>query len=318
MVSDARGGFDADAASGRDAADPAAPTVSVIVVTWNCREYLEGCFAAVASAGEVIVVDNHSSDGTAEYVTRNWPAVRLLRPGRNVGFAAANNLGIGVARGEFLLLLNADTLCAAATVHRLVAFLRAHPRAGIVGPMVVNADGSLQRACRRRIPSPMDALWALTGIARWRRWQASGLAGRFARYNAADLPVDAPVEVDAVSGACLMARREVAAAIGGLDEAFFLFGEELDWCLRAKQGGWQVWYAPVGRVVHFKGGSTRKGGWRARYAFAHAMWLFYRKHLARRYGPVWSVGVWLGIAAYGALTVGLALLRPGRPAGRAG
>ena len=316
MAGDGRDKQDAGPAPDR-VADFSAPAVSVIVVTWNCREYLAGCLESVVPAGEVVVVDNDSRDGTAEYVARDWPAVRLLCPGRNLGFAAANNLGIGVARGAFLLLLNPDTVCDAATVHRLVDFLRAHPKAGIVGPAVVNSDGSLQRACRRRIPSPMDALWALTGVARWRRWQGA-LAARFARYNAADLAVDAPAQVDAVSGACLMVRREVVEAVGGLDETFFLFGEELDWCLRAKQAGWQVWYAPVGRVVHFKGGSTRKGGWRARYAFAHAMWLFYRKHLARRYGPVWSAGVWLGITAYGALTVVQALLRPGRPAGRAG
>lgn len=294
------------------------PAVSIIVVTWNCREYLPKCLAAIASADEVIVVDNDSSDGTAQYVERDWPAVRLIRPGRNLGFAAANNLGIRDALGRYLLLLNPDTVCDARTVSGLVEFLRGHPHAGIAGPAVVNPDGSLQRACRRRIPSPMDAFWTLTGVARWRWWRGSALAARLARYNAADLPVDAPAQVDAVSGACLMARREVVEAIGGLDESFFLFGEELDWCLRAQQAGWQVWYAPVGRVLHFKGGSTRKGGWRARYAFAQAMWLFYRKHLAGRYGPVMSAGVWLGITTYGVLTVVPALLRPGRPAGRPG
>ncbi len=307
--------------SGRDAeaaGRAVGPEVSVIVVAWNCREYLPGCLAAVAAAGEVIVVDNDSSDGTAAYLARDWPAVRLIRPGRNLGFAAANNLGIREALGRYLLLLNPDTVCDARTVSGLVDFLRAHPQAGIAGPAVVNPDGSLQRACRRRIPSPLDAFWTLTGVARWSRWRGGPLAARFARYNAADLPVDAPAQVDAVSGACLMARRQVAEAIGGLDESFFLFGEELDWCWRAKHAGWQVWYAPVGRVLHFKGGSTRKGGWRSRYAFAHAMWLFYRKHLARRYGPVWSACVWLGIAAYGVLTVVPTLVRPGRPAGRAG
>lgn len=308
-----------DEGVGRDASGgTVAPAISVVVVAWNCCEYLPGCLDAVAAAGEVIVVDNDSSDGTAQYLVRQWPGVHLIRPGSNLGFAAANNLAMREARGRYLLLLNPDTVCDAGTVSGLVDFLEAHPQAGIAGPAVVNPDGSLQRACRRRIPSPMDAFWTLTGVARWRWWRGSGLAARFARYNAADLPVDAPVQVDAVSGACLMVRRDVAEAIGDLDESFFLFGEELDWCLRAKQAGWQVWYAPVGRVVHFKGGSTRKGGWRSRYAFAQAMWLFYRKHLARRYGPVPSAAVWLGIAVYGVLTVLPALLRPGRPAGRPG
>lgn len=288
--------------------------ISVIIVTWNCHEYLRGCLEAVADTDEVIIVDNDSHDGTADVVARDYPWVRLLRQGSNRGFAAANNLGLTEARGEFILLLNPDTVCTGETVRALVDFLQQHPQVGIVGPTVINPDGSLQLACRRRIPTVMDAFWTFTGVARWRRLQGT----RFARYNAGDLPVSTAAPVDAVSGACLMVRREVIEAIGGLDEAFFLFGEELDWCLRAKRAGWQVWYAPVGRVVHFKGGSTRKGGLRAQREFARAMWLFYRKHLARRYGPVSTAVVWLGIALYGVMTVVRTVLRPGRPAGRRG
>jgi N-acetylglucosaminyl-diphospho-decaprenol L-rhamnosyltransferase len=285
--------------------------VSVVVLNYNTREHLRACLRSVEHEGsttisggaieaEVLVVDNASTDGSADMVAAEFPWVTLIRAPRNGGFAYGNNLALAQARGEAVLLLNPDTLLPPGAVAGLLDRLRAHPEAGIVGPKLLRPDGSMHLACRRSFPTPSVAFYRLSGLSRWRPHSA-----RFGRYNLTFVDPDVPLEVDSVCGACLLIRRSLIQCIGGLDERFFMYGEDLDWCLRAREAGWTVRYEPAIVIQHQHGAASRKRALRTTYHFFAAMDLFYRKHYVTRYPRVvtWAIRS----AIYGAL--GLALFR---------
>ena len=338
---------DAPAAS----AGAAVVDVSVVIVTYNVREFLEQALESVAHASgglsvETFVVDNDSADGTAAAVRERFPGVRLIANEANVGFATANNQAIRQARGRYVLVLNPDTLVQEDTLRELVAFMDAHPDAGAVGPRILNPDGTFAPESRRSFPTPAVAFYRISGLGR-----LFPHSPRFGRYNLSHLPADAACEVDALSGSCMMVRRDAVIgdeewemetggdgatrdstsrqppvasrrAAGLLDEDFFMYGEDLDWCYRIQQAGWKIHYTPRTQIIHYKGESTKKGDLRYVLLFYGAMLRFVEKHVRRRDAGVaerassqlLAVGLRAGIVVRGALAalgrLGRAVARP--------
>lgn len=229
-----------------------APRLSILIVNWNTREDLLGCLgslraAALAVAHEVIVVDNASADGSADAVAAGFPEVRLLRAPRNLGFAGGNNLAIAAAAGEFLMLLNPDTLVRAGELEKLVAHLEAHPGVGIVAPRLVYGDGSFQLSATPFV-TPADVYFEFARFPRALQPRAQREPRRLYAFD----PV-APKAVDTVMGAAMAVRRAVVDQIGVLDEGYFMYGEEMDWCWRARAAGWEVHWLPTAVVTHLGG-----------------------------------------------------------------
>lgn len=234
------------------------PDVSAVIVTWNARDHVDACLAALAGAGgegvevEVIVVDNDSRDGTAEHVRRDWPRVRVIETGRNGGMAAGTNTGLLAASAPAFLVLNSDVEVHAGAVGRMLETLRATPQAGVVAPMLRNADGSWQRTLRR-----FPTTWRYATEF----WYLRRLAPRSRTFNgfyAGDLDAERPQAVDWAMGACLLVRREAVDAAGLLDESYFMYGEEVDWLRRMADAGWHVAYEPAARATHAHGASARR------------------------------------------------------------
>ena len=277
------------------------------MVSLNAWEVLKPCLDSLGRGApgmeyEIIVVDNASSDGTPERLQADFPYVRLIRNDRNVGFTRANNQAIAASSGDYILWLNTDTILQRNTTSVLMEFLETHPRAGIVGPKVLNSDGTFQFQCRRGLPTPLASMFYMLGLDRI--LPRHRLAGQ---YLMTHLPVDHANQVDSVSGCCLLARREVLSDIGPLDEDFFGFGEDIDWCIRAKNAGWEVWYYPGSEIVHLKGqGGVHSRPYHKVWGIHQAMWIFYKKHLRVRYPWPVTAAVWLGmISSLAASTIGL-------------
>jgi GT2 family glycosyltransferase len=269
--------------------------LSIVIVNYNTGSLLKDCLQSIYAGAngtpfDIWVVDNHSRDRSVPMVRSLFPRVRVIENPANVGFSRANNLVVSQSRSDYILLLNPDTLILDDAIERMVRFMDAHPQAGIAGCKVLNGDGTLQLACRRSIPTPGVAFYRLTGLSR-----LFPNSRRMARYNMTYQSPEQTHEVDAVSGAFLMIRRQVVEQIGLLDERFFMYGEELDWCLRAKRAGWAVMYNPDAQIVHYKGESTKYNSRKAAVEFYRAMYLFHRKHFARDYSPVTNSLIYAGI-----------------------
>lgn len=254
--------------------------LSIIIVGWNTRDFLRDCLASIDAnlgslSAEVIVIDNASSDGSAEMIAAEFPCVRLIANTVNRGFAAANNQGLKAAGGRYLLLLNPDTVILDDVLPRITAWADAHPAAGVVGCQVLENEHTVQRTCFR-FPSPLNTLMWVTGLSAWR--PRSRLAGR-AAYG--PWQRDAERDVDVVSGMFMLVRREAFEQVGPMDEGFFVFAEEADWCRRFHDAGWRCVFAPVGRVLHVDGGSKSTDQVSVRmYVEMQKGWLrFHRKHL---------------------------------------
>ncbi len=283
--------------------------LSILILNYNTRAHLRACLESLqhedstSLAGgpiqaEVLVVDNASSDGSAEMVAAHFPWVALIRSPRNGGFAHGNNQGLVRSRGAAILLLNPDTLMPAGGIAGLMTDLAAHPEAGIIGPRLLRPDGSMHLACRRSFPTPSIAFYRLSGLS-----QLFPRSPRFGRYNLTFVDPRTPLEVDSVCGACMLIRRTVFERVGPLDERFFMYGEDLDWCLRTREAGWTVRYQPAVVVQHQHGAASRKRAVRTTYYFFHAMDLFYRKHYVNRYHPLVTGAV--RTAIYAALAVAM-------------
>jgi GT2 family glycosyltransferase len=223
------------------------PDVSAVVVTHNALPWLEPCLESVREV-ETIVVDNASTDGTVDVVRERFPDVRLVEQG-NLGLAAGWNAGMAVAGGRYFLILNADAWLTEGSLERLVAFADEHPEAAVVGPRLLNPDGTLQRSVRG-----FPTLWRLATEYLFLRKLAPRSAALNAFY-AGGFDHDEVREVEVVMGACMLVRREAVEAVGGLDDSFFLFSEETDWCYRFVQAGWQVVFFPGAECVHVGGAS---------------------------------------------------------------
>ncbi len=261
------------------------PQLSVIVVSHNTRELLRRCLASVERSvagdgveAEIIVVDNASTDGTLAMVRAEFPAVRLIESGGNRGFAAGNNLGLARARGRALLLLNPDTEVEDGAIGTLLGVLEADPALGVVGPALRYPDGSPQES-RRRAPGPLTPFLESTLVQQY--WPRNRVLDR---YYVADRPGDRRQDVDWLTGACLLVRRRAVERAGGLDESFFMYSEELEWCLRLRAAGWRIAYEPEATVVHHEGASSGQAVPRRHIDFNASKVLFYRRRYGRLFG----------------------------------
>lgn len=243
--------------------------LSIIIVSWNVRDLLRRCLASVssfkfqvsASASnlkpetfklETIVVDNASNDGTVAMLRAEFPDVRVIANSENAGFTRGNNQALAIARGRYLFLLNPDTELRPGALQTLFDFAEANPRVGIIGPRLFYGDGSSQSS-RRRFPALATAFFESTILQQW--FPRNRVLTRYYMLDTCD---DATQPVDWINGAAMFVRRATYEQIGGLDEAFFMYSEELDWCYRAKKAGWEVVYLPTAQVTHFEGKSSEQ------------------------------------------------------------
>jgi hypothetical protein len=292
----------------------------IIVSSYNNAALLPDCLRSVAAAHpgiptSVYVVDAGSTDGTAALVRREFPDVRLMIAAENRGYAALNNLALRVIVAAAsadadrtriaVLLLNADTAMPPDALTGLLDALAAHPEAGIIGPKIVLRDGTLDLACRRSFPTPRNSFWKLTGMAA--RYPRNP---RFAQYNLTYRDPNEAIEMDSGMGACLMIRLAAIDDAGLMDERFFMYGEDLDWCYRIKARGWRVRYEPRVCILHYKGSSSRQRSIRATFAFYGAMWRFHRLHYARQTALPLNLLIYAGIGARGLVAVLANILRP--------
>ena len=254
--------------------------LSIIIVNYNVKEFLQNLLHSISKSSnqikrEIIIVDNASNDGSIEFISNNFPDVNLIANKDNLGFSKANNIGLRKATGKYILLINPDTLVSEDTFEKMIDFFEANPDVGLAGCKILNPDGTLQLACRRSFPGPWTSFCKVTGLSNL--FPDSRL---FAKYNLTYLDPDRTYEVDAVSGSFMMFRRDVYERIGGLDEKFFMYGEDLDFCYRTQKSGFKVFYVHSTQIIHYKGESTKKSGLDETNIFYNAMHLFVKKHLS--------------------------------------
>ena len=312
------------------------PSIAIIIVNYNTRELLSGCLDSVFAGRcryplRVILVDNASTDGSAAFVRAQYPQVELHESGSNRGFGFANNIALRALAGrpapppgrqppgelpatgeaglqfatDYVLFLNPDTVLPPDALEVMVDFLEATPAAGVVGPRMQKPDGTLDLACRRAFPTPLNSLFKLSGLARLFPHHPA-----IARYNLTHLPEDRLAEVDSVMGAFMLVRGPALGQAGLFDERFFMYGEDLDLAYRLKERGWRVFYNPAVTVLHIKGASSRKRSARSIREFYRAMHIFYTKHYAAHYGRPVNTLVRLGITLRGVLALALNATRP--------
>lgn len=275
--------------------------LSVIIVTFNSAGYLDACLDGLDAhlgslTAEICVVDNASDDGTLEIASRRAASVQIVANARNLGFAAAVNRGLAATSGRYVLWLNPDTVPLDGGARDLVAYLDAHPDVGILGPKILDPGGQLQRSARA-FPSYDWALGHRHSLLT-RLVPANPYSRRYLR---SDLDPSTVQDVDWVSGACLLHRREVSDRLGGLDERFFMYCEDVDFCLRARRAGWSVRYHPALTVTHHVAASTRRRSTMMLVERHRSLWRYYRKHFPRR--PHLDAVAWLAIAGRCAFVV---------------
>jgi len=251
--------------------------LSIIIVNWNVEELLDRCLASIYAADlkpgsfEIIVVDSASQDDSVAMVREKYPEVKLLPQAENVGFTRGNNIGLAQAQGDFLLLLNPDTEVKRDALGILLDYLTAHPAVGIAGPHTLNSDGSHQ-STRRRFPTLMTGIFESSWLAR------AAPPGVERHYRLLDTDDEDIIMVDWVQGSALMLRREVYRNIGGLDEAFVMYSEELDYCRRVKRAGWQVAYHGGAIITHHGGKSSEQVAAQTMIHFHTSKLRYFRKH----------------------------------------
>ncbi len=253
--------------------------LTVVIVSYNVRDYIAQCLLSLSRAlqgleAEVYVVDNHSHDDTVAYLREQFPEITVIASNHNLGFARANNIAIRQTQGSYVLLLNPDTIVAESTISEAVAFMDDHPEAGGLGVRMLRDDGFDAKESRRGLPTPSVAFYKMSGLCS--RFPKSR---RFGHYYMGYLPWDEPAQIEVISGAFCLLRREALDKIGLLDEDFFMYGEDIDLSYRLLKGGYQNWYLPA-KILHYKGESTQKSSFRYVHVFYDAMLIFFRKHYA--------------------------------------
>ncbi len=257
--------------------------LSVIIVNYNVKEFLQNLIHSLTKAAqnisyEIIVVDNASDDGSVELIKEKFPSVNLIVNKKNLGFSKANNIGLKIATGKFVMLINPDTIVQEDTIQKMLKFFNDTPDAGLAGCKILNPDGSLQLACRRSFPGPWTSFCKVTGLS-----SLFPNTRIFARYNLTYLNEDQTYEVDAISGSFMMAKKEAIDKVGGLDEQFFMYGEDLDLCYRIQKAGFKVYYVHSTQIIHYKGESTKRSSIDETKIFYNAMTLFVKKHFSNSF-----------------------------------
>lgn len=263
--------------------------LDIVILNYNRGDLLRACLASVFGSEtghdlRVWVVDNASTDDSVAIARNEFPRARLIRNPRNNGFSAGNNLALRQILGEqsnpesdYLMLLNNDTVVEPDALDQLIEYMETHPDVGAVGPKLLLLDGSLDLACRRSFPTPAVSFYRMTGLSR-----VFPRSPRFGRYNMTYLDPDVETEVDALVGAALVVRAGVVREVGLLDETFFMYGEDLDWCYRIKAYGWRIVYDPRAVIHHHKRAASTRRAIPSIRAFYDAMRIFHRKHYAQR------------------------------------
>lgn len=287
--------------------------LSVIILNFNTEDYLHNLLRSIEEQNldflqgqlEVIVVDNSSTDGSVKMVQREFSWVKIIKNKRNLGFAKANNQAIKIAKGEIILLLNSDTLVKDDSLEKIVELLNKNQNAGAATARLELTDKSLDLACHRGFPTPWNAFTYFFGLERlFPNFKI------FSGYHQTWKDFNIQHEVDAISGACFFIKRKAIEEVGLLDERFFMYAEDLDWCLRLRKAGWKIFYYPQAKIIHFKKRSGREKDQGKNISekardlrsqaighFYETMKLFYDKHYKKKY-PAWVrhtvlVGIWL-------------------------
>lgn len=271
--------------------------LSIVIVNYNVKHYLEQCLLSVERAlvglsAEVWVVDNNSSDDSVNYLKGKFPWVYFIENDTNVGFSRANNQAIVRSRGEYIMLLNPDTIVTEHTFSDCISFLDSHPDAGGLGVHMIRSDGSFALESRRGIPTPWTAFCKLTGLCS--RFPKSTL---FGRYYMQYLPIGRASQIEVMSGACMTLRREALAKCGILDETFFMYGEDIDISYRILKSGYKNYYLPT-TILHYKGESTQKSSYRYAITFHRAMRIFFRKHFHKNFIILMMVSLAIYLKAF--------------------
>lgn len=275
--------------------------LSIIIVNYNTKGLLRNCLKSVLQKikginFEVWVVDNASTDGSLDMVRKEFIGVRIVANRKNVGFAGANNQVIEKASGKYVFLLNPDTILLDKNFGKLTEFMEKHPEAGACGPLVLNKNGSMQRQCKRGLPTFWNSfgyysgLWKLFPKNEW--WKKT-----FGGYFLLDKPDDKIGEVENLSGAAMMIRKSILEEVGLMCEDYVMYGEDIDWCFRIKRTGWKIYYVPLTRIIHYGGaGGAQLHAFKNLWYFHRGACLFYKRYLAKNYfflvNLLYYSGVW--------------------------
>nr|WP_076119164.1 glycosyltransferase family 2 protein [Paenibacillus odorifer] len=277
--------------------------VSILIVNYNTCRLTMDCLRSVYDSEtnysyEIILIDNNSRDESVEKISREFPGVMLIANNDNVGFARANNQGMEASSGRYVLLLNSDTVVRKDTLETMISFMDSRPDVGASGCKIILPDGSLDKACKRGFPTPSASFYYAFGFSKLFPDRP-----RFNGYQLGYLDPDLDYPIDCLVGAFMLLRRETIDQVGGLDEEFFMYGEDLDWCYRIKEAGWGIYYYPKTSIVHLKGGSARRRPFKIVYEFHRAMILFHRKHYSKKYNSMINGTVYAGVGVKFALSL---------------
>ncbi|MBA3971510.1 MAG: glycosyltransferase family 2 protein, partial [Bacteroidetes bacterium] len=275
--------------------------LSVIIVNYNVQHFLEQCLHSVRKAvknvsAEIFVVDNNSVDGSTAMVKQKFPEVQLIENKKNTGFSFANNQAMRIANGEYILLLNPDTVVEEDTFEKVIAFMDAHPDAGGLGVKMLDGKGNFLPESKRGLPTPAVAFYKIFGLSR-----LFPRSKTFGKYHLGFLDKDKTHEVDILSGAFMLMRKSVLDKVGLLDETFFMYGEDIDLSYRIQLGGYKNYYFPETRIIHYKGESTKKSSVNYVFVFYKAMVIFAQKHFSQNNAKTFSflinIAIWLRAGA---------------------
>ncbi|TVX89397.1 glycosyltransferase family 2 protein [Paenibacillus agilis] len=279
--------------------------LSIIIVNYNTKQLTLNCVASVLESEteytyEIILVDNASKDDTVVAVKQQYPCVHLIENKDNLGFSKANNQGMHVAKGRYVLLLNSDTIVQPDTFDIMIRFMDENPKVGSAGCKVVLPDGSLDKACKRGFPTPAATFYYVSGISK--RYPNSP---KYNAYHRGDLDENGSYPIDCLVGAFMMVRREAIEQVGMLDEDYFMYGEDVDWCYRIQQAGWVNYYHAATSILHLKRASSRNKPYKITYEFHRAIYLLHKKNFAKYY-PWWvNAFMYTGIVVKTAVALAL-------------
>ena len=271
--------------------------LSIVIVNYNVKYFLEQCLSSVYNSTgdfelEVFVVDNASVDDSVEMVREKFPQVKVIANEDNVGFARANNQALKEAKGDYLLLLNPDTLVEPNTFEQCINFMQAHPDCGGLGVKMINGEGKFLKESKRGFPTPATSFYKISGLIRLFPHNK-----KIAAYYMGHLPEDETNEIEILPGAYIMLSRVAFEKVGYLDEDYFMYGEDIDFSWRIRLAGFKNYYLPSARIIHYKGESTKKGSMNYVYTFYNAMAIFARKYFsgknARIYNITLQLAIWL-------------------------